>query len=614
MDYALISNVVFAYIPHGHCYLWNTDLVSLHVISDALIALAYFSIPCTLGYFLFKRKDLPYPEIFALFGVFIISCGITHIFEIWTLWYPAYWLSGSVKALTAVVSVLTAIELFPIVPQALALASPAELEAANLTLKHEIEERRQIEVKLHQSQQLLDNAFEFALIGGALVTLEGDWIKVNPALCELLGYTASEILQTNFRDITYPDDLEADQAYIHQLLSQEIDACQFEKRFIHKQGHIIWSLLSVSLGRDLKEHPINFIVQIQDITERKQAEQSLRSMNEQLELAVKKRTAALEKANTRLKQSRAKYQDLYDNAPDMYASIDSKSKKIVRCNQTLINELGYSKQEILGRPVFDIYDPDCLPKSKRAFQSFAKIGEVNDAQLILQRKDGSKLYVSLNARAVRNQAEKILYSRLSWRDITKRKQLEDELQQVNTELEQRVQRRTQELQVTLDALEKSQKQLELSLEASGNASWNWHILTGDSEWSPTYFQMLDYEKDELPAGYETWASLVHPEDISRAKETLKAHLQDGSVPYAFDYRMLTKSGKWKWISTLGKVVERDAQGQPVFMAGMHQDINDRKRVEQQLKKLNTELVRSNQELGPICLCRFSRSARAAAKN
>lgn len=423
----LFNNVVLSYIPHGHCYLWKSELVLLHTLSDALIAIAYFSIPCTLGYFVFKRKDLPYPWIFSLFGLFIISCGITHIFEIWTLWHPTYWLSGAAKAFTAAVSMLTAVQLFPIVPQALALSSPAELEFLNQTLQREVIERQQIEVALQKSQQLLDNAFEFSLIGNALVTPEGNWIKVNPALCKILGYSESELIATNFRSITFADDLEADQRYINQLLSGETNGCQFEKRYVHKQGHIIWALLDVFLICDSERHPLNFIVQIQDISQRKQAEGDLQQLNKDLECLVQERTIQLEKAFNSLKASEASYQDLYNNAPDMYVSVEAQTNKISQCNQTLCNALGFSKDEILNQSLFDIYHPDCHSQVESTNQTFLETGELKDAQLQLLRQDGSKLDVSLNAQAVRDDTGNVRHSRLSWRDITERKKLEAKL-------------------------------------------------------------------------------------------------------------------------------------------------------------------------------------------
>jgi len=135
--------------PHGYCYLWNPGLVGLHVVSDALIALAYFSIPVTLIYFIRKRRDLPFNWMFVSFGMFILACGATHIMEVWTLWHGIYWLSGSIKAVTAMASVPTAILLVKLVPEALALPSPE-------AMKLEIAERKRTEQALHQAKNELE--------------------------------------------------------------------------------------------------------------------------------------------------------------------------------------------------------------------------------------------------------------------------------------------------------------------------------------------------------------------------------------------------------------------------------------------------------------------------
>src|SRR3979490_1783406 len=108
------------FMPHGYCYSWNATLVWLHVISDSLIALAYLSIPVTLLFFIRKRRDVPFNWVFVYFGVFILACGGTHLMEVWTLWHANYWLSGALKAVTAVASVSTAILLVRLIPQALA--------------------------------------------------------------------------------------------------------------------------------------------------------------------------------------------------------------------------------------------------------------------------------------------------------------------------------------------------------------------------------------------------------------------------------------------------------------------------------------------------------------
>ncbi|MBD2481517.1 ATP-binding protein [Planktothrix sp. FACHB-1365] len=116
------------FIPHGHCYLWKPGLVWMHVSSDVLIALAYFSISVTLVYFVHKsRREIPFHWMFLAFGAFIIACGMTHLMEVWTLWHPMYWLAGVIKVITAFVSVVTALALPPLVPEALALIESAHL-------------------------------------------------------------------------------------------------------------------------------------------------------------------------------------------------------------------------------------------------------------------------------------------------------------------------------------------------------------------------------------------------------------------------------------------------------------------------------------------------------
>lgn len=146
------------YIPHGHCYLWQPSLVWLHLLTDALIALAYFSIPLMLIYFVKEKKEnTPFPNIFILFSLFIICCGFTHTMGVITLWYPVYWLSGLVKAITALVSLLTAFELFPVIPVALALPSPEKLRKINITLEEEINKKNIAQEQLLFLNQNLEN-------------------------------------------------------------------------------------------------------------------------------------------------------------------------------------------------------------------------------------------------------------------------------------------------------------------------------------------------------------------------------------------------------------------------------------------------------------------------
>ena len=115
------------FMPHGHCYLWKPGILWTHVISDAIIGLAYFSIPIALSVFISKRKDLEFKGLFVLFALFIVACGLTHLMAIYTTWNPNYFMEGILKAITALVSILTAIVLWPLIPKALQIPSPGML-------------------------------------------------------------------------------------------------------------------------------------------------------------------------------------------------------------------------------------------------------------------------------------------------------------------------------------------------------------------------------------------------------------------------------------------------------------------------------------------------------
>lgn len=154
-----------SFMPHGMCYLWAPDLLWLHVISDGLTGLAYWAIPPFLVYLVIKgrreipagapyaERRLPYDWMFVAFGVFIVACGAVHMMAIWTVWEPRYWLSGGVKAVTALASVATAVALPPLIPRALDLVREArdselrrvQLEEAHDELEGLYEEQKRIE-------------------------------------------------------------------------------------------------------------------------------------------------------------------------------------------------------------------------------------------------------------------------------------------------------------------------------------------------------------------------------------------------------------------------------------------------------------------------------------
>ncbi len=144
------------FMPHGMCLQWRPDVFWLNLVSDSVIALAYYSIPFALIYFAGHRRDLAFRPVFFLFGIFILACGTTHLMGIWTLWHPDYAVEGLIKAVTAIASIGTAIVLWVLMPQALRLPGPAQLAGVNRELSRQIEERRQAEVAVRRLNEDLE--------------------------------------------------------------------------------------------------------------------------------------------------------------------------------------------------------------------------------------------------------------------------------------------------------------------------------------------------------------------------------------------------------------------------------------------------------------------------
>ncbi|MGE5698751.1 MAG: PAS domain-containing protein, partial [Deltaproteobacteria bacterium] len=141
------EHAISKYMEHGECFLWEPGLVWLHVISDIVTGIAYYSIPLGMFYFAYKRRDLPFHGLFLLFAGFILACGTTHMFSAYTVYIPEYWVEGGVKAFTALISAVTAAYFIPRIPEAIALPSLTksldENRELNAQLKKKLEELEQ---------------------------------------------------------------------------------------------------------------------------------------------------------------------------------------------------------------------------------------------------------------------------------------------------------------------------------------------------------------------------------------------------------------------------------------------------------------------------------------
>jgi len=146
-------------------------------------------------------------------------------------------------------------------------------------LNRHIAEQERISKALRETEEHFRNAFDYAAIGMALVSPTGAWLRVNRSLCDLVGYSESELLESSFQTVTHAEDVDNDLANLYRLMQGATLTCQVEKRYVHRSGQIVWALNNVSLVRDADNMPVHFIFQIQDITERKRAEAALQSLS-----------------------------------------------------------------------------------------------------------------------------------------------------------------------------------------------------------------------------------------------------------------------------------------------------------------------------------------------
>jgi PAS domain S-box-containing protein len=303
------------FMPHGYCYSWSPVLVWLHVISDSLIALAYLSIPITLIYFIRKRRDLPFNWVFVCFGVFILACGSTHAMEVWTLWHATYWLSGAVKVVTALASLITAILLVKLIPQAMLLPSPealrreiaerkraqealnhakedlevlvlertTELLKANESLVAEIAQRKRADEELRQSEErfrlLVERVEDYAIF---MLDPAGRVTSWNAGAERIKGYQAGEIVGEHFSCFYTREDL--DQHKPERLLEAAATQgrCDDESWRVRKNGSRFWASVVLTALRDTQGKLVGFSKITRDLTESRRAAEALESTRAEL--------------------------------------------------------------------------------------------------------------------------------------------------------------------------------------------------------------------------------------------------------------------------------------------------------------------------------------------
>jgi PAS domain S-box-containing protein len=276
----------------------------------------------------------------------------------------------------------------------------------------DITERRRTEDELRASEERFRATFEQAAVGVAHLGSDGRWLRVNNKLFEITGYPREELLQKNFQDITHPDDLGADLEKARQLLAGEIETYSMEKRYIKKDGSTVWINLTGSLVRESSGEPDYFIAVIEDITERKKAEEAL-------------------------SQSESRYRAVVEQSADGIYLVDAGAGRILETNPALRGMLGYGAEELRGMELHEIvaHDPeDVYANVERTLREGWRF--IRERRY--RRKDGSVVEVEVAASAIDYGDKQVICAAI--RDITERKRAEEARREIRDAERRRIAR------------------------------------------------------------------------------------------------------------------------------------------------------------------------------
>ncbi len=389
--------------------------------------------------------------------------------------------------------------------------------------------RKQAEEALRKSEAMFANSFQYTAIGMALVSQQGQWLKVNKAFSDLLGYSESEMLSMSFQDVTHPDDLETDLEYLRQLNAKEINTFQSEKRYLKKDGGTVWALISVSAIYDSSGEPEFFITQVYDFTDRKKAEDALRT-------------------------SEALFFSAFEEA-GVGMSLTSPDGRYLRVNPALCKMMEYSEAELLQMHYQDVTHPEDLESDDGQVEKIRQ-GLINTYQMEKRQitKSGKIVWVLISVSMVRDENEKPQYFTAQVTNITDRKNAEEALR--NSEA--------------------------LFSSAFENAAIGMNLVSPEGRYlkvNQAYSDMMGYSIEELEG--RTFHEFTHPDDLEK-DQALVNQLNAGEIDsYQMEKRYFAKSGRTLW-TIISVALVRDGDGKPMYGITQVNDITDRKQAEEAL--------------------------------
>jgi PAS domain S-box-containing protein len=403
---------------------------------------------------------------------------------------------------------------------------------------------------LEHGEARFRRTFELADSGLAHVGLDGRFLRVNPRLCELLGYTEAELVGRRVKDISHPDDRDAADGPRARLYAGEIDSVRLEKRYRRKNGEIVWLSLAIALERDASGRPLYAVSVLHDITGRKQAEAALADTEEH-------------------------WRSIIDSANEGVLVYDP-ALNITGANLAAERILGLPRGEILGAPGFTSLlpcvreDGSPLPPQDRPTRVTLRTGEPQTGMVVgIRRPGGAITWLSVNTAFLRRPGEQRFYGVVStFSDITARRLGEEALRQSE---------------------ESFRKTFELAASGIAHVSLEGLFLRVNRRLT----EILGYTEAQLLG--RSVKELSHPEDRD-ATDARRALVRAGRLDSVrMEKRYMRRGGAVVWVS-LGVALVRDAAGAPQYEIAVFDDITERKEAERALHAAHEELKRSNSEL------------------
>ncbi len=388
---------------------------------------------------------------------------------------------------------------------------------------------------LEESEERFRAAFDDAGAGMAIVLRDGQNLRVNRAMCELLGYTEDELLRLTWKDLVHPDDLDHSLTLWDAFDRGVTTSLRSEKRYFHRDGHEIWVQVILSMVRDHAGNALYFLAQVEDISERRRLAIALRDSEQRFRSAFEQSAVGM--------------------------ALLSPAAETLRINQALADILGHDFERARSLQWNEVLHPDDRADAGASLARVAR-GEVpsSRAERRYIKRDGSTVWVQVTVSPVLDDNGMPQYLLAQIEDISERHRLTTERQQI-------------------------EERLEMVLDATNDGIWDWNCQTGATYYGPQWIGMLGYPAVECHGDESMFKKLIHPDDADPVWQANVAHrlgLDNGTYDQTF--RMLRADGTWAWVRSRGRVVARDADGHALRMAGTHTDVSEQRRLEEHYRQ------------------------------